>query len=70
MGDMDPVATGSIATVPGRPVGAMMGRSVSGTPDSIFPNAAPHEIRYINGVPCRTVLEHGRNVRVPVQCAQ
>jgi len=70
MGDMDPVTTGSIVTVPARPVGVMMGQSVSGTPDSIFPYAAPHEIRYINGVPCRTVLDGSRNVRVPVQCAQ
>lgn len=42
---------------------------VSGTPVSPFPNAAPHEIRTINGVPCRTVLDHGSNQRIPVQCA-
>jgi len=41
----------------------------SGTPVSPFPNAAPHEIRTINGVPCRTVLDHGTNQRIPVQCA-
>jgi hypothetical protein len=42
---------------------------VSGTPTSPFPDAAPHEIRTINGVPCRTVLDKGTNTRVPVQCA-
>lgn len=41
----------------------------SGTPMSPFPDAAPHEIRVINGVPCRTVLDHGTNQRIPVQCA-
>jgi hypothetical protein len=63
----DVVSTGSIAPAPGS---VMMGGSVSGTPDSAFPYAAPHEIRTINGVPCRTVLHRETNTRVPVACAQ
>jgi hypothetical protein len=63
----DVVSTGSIAPAPGA---APMGGSVSGTPDSAFPYAAPHEIRTINGVPCRTVLDRQSNTRVPVACAQ
>jgi hypothetical protein len=64
----DVVSTGSIAPAP---VGPMMGAPVSGTPGSPFPYAAPHEIRYINGVPCRTVLApNGDGARVPVACAQ
>ncbi|WP_414473174.1 hypothetical protein [Microvirga sp. M2] len=61
---LDPMATGSILVAP--PAGA----AVSGTPVSAFPNAAPHEIRVINGVPCRTVLVQGTNERVPVECAR
>jgi hypothetical protein len=61
---MDPVTTGSI--VPG----PVPGGGVSGTPGSLFPNAAPHEIRYINGMPCRTVLVPGTGHRVPVECAR
>lgn len=61
---MDPVATGSILPAP------LPGGVVSGTPGSIFPNAAPHEIRYINGVPCRTVIVPGTQSRVPVECAR
>jgi hypothetical protein len=61
---MEPMTTGSIVAVP------VPGGAVSGTPGSIFPNAAPHEIRYLNGVPCRTVLVPGTNARVPVECAQ
>jgi hypothetical protein len=41
----------------------------SGTPGSPFPNAAPHEVQMINGVPCRTVLDRESNQRIPVQCA-
>jgi len=41
----------------------------SGTPASAFPNAAPHEIVTINGIPCRTILDRTSNQRVPVQCA-
>jgi hypothetical protein len=41
--------------------------NVSGTPDSAFPYAAPHEIRDINGVACRTILQDN-GVRVPVAC--
>ncbi|ANY79703.1 hypothetical protein BB934_16945 [Microvirga ossetica] len=41
----------------------------SGTPGSLFPNAAPHEIQTINGVPCRTILDRESNQRIPVQCA-
>ncbi len=63
----DVVATGSIAPAP---VGPMMGVPVSGTPASPFPYAAPHEIRTVNGVPCRTVLDRQSNTRVPVACAQ
>lgn len=42
---------------------------IQGTPGSLFPDAAPNEVQIINGVPCRTVLIGGSNVRVPVQCA-
>jgi len=41
----------------------------SGTPGSPFPNAAPHEVQTINGVPCRTILDRASNTRIPVQCA-
>jgi hypothetical protein len=61
---MDPMSTGSILVSP------PPGGAVSGTPTSAFPNAAPHEIRNINGVPCRTVLVQGTNERVPVECAR
>jgi hypothetical protein len=61
---MDPMSTGSILVSP--PVGG----AVSGTPGSAFPTAAPHEIRTINGVPCRTVLVEGTGERVPVECAR
>lgn len=64
----DVVTTGSIAPAP---TGGMMGAPASGTPVSPFPYAAPHEIRYVNGVPCRTVLEpNDRDTRIPVACAQ
>lgn len=70
----EPVLTGSINTAPGP---AMMGApmmpqsgAVSGTPSSPFPYAAPHEIRMVNGVPCRTVLHPDGNRRVVVACAQ
>jgi len=43
---------------------------ISGTPGSLFPEAAPHEIRYFNGVPCRTILDPSdRSTRIPVACA-
>jgi len=63
----DVVSTGSIAPAP---VGPMMGAPVSGTPASPFPYAAPHEIRTVNGVPCRTILDPQTNTRVPVACAR
>jgi len=62
---MDPTSTGSILMGP-----RAGGAPISGTPNSAFPNAAPHEIRVINGVPCRTVLVQGTNERVPVECAR
>jgi hypothetical protein len=61
---MDPTTTGSVL------VGPPSGAPVSGTPASAFPTAAPHEIRVINGVPCRTVLVQGTDQRVPVECAR
>ena len=36
-------------------IGSAVAQPVSGTPNSPFPYAAPHEIRWINGVPCRTI---------------
>jgi hypothetical protein len=42
---------------------------IQGTPGSVFPHAAPHEVTIVNGVPCRTVLVPGDNIRVPVACA-
>ncbi|QRM30432.1 hypothetical protein [Microvirga sp. VF16] len=61
---MDPTTTGSVL------VGPPAGAPVSGTPASAFPTAAPHEIRTINGIPCRTVLVPGTEQRVPVECAR
>lgn len=61
---MDPVTTGSIVAAPAP------GAPVAGPPYAAFPNAAPHEIRVINGVPCRTVLVPGTDQRVPVECAR
>lgn len=61
---LDPTTTGSVLVAPSA------GARVSGTPASAFPNAAPHEIRVINGVPCRTVLVEGTDQRVPVECAR
>jgi hypothetical protein len=61
---MDPTTTGSVL------VGPTAGAPVSGTPNSAFPTAAPHEIRMFNGVPCRTVLVPGTEQRVPVECAR
>ena len=43
---------------------------IQGTPESLFPYAAPNEVQIINGVPCRTVLVGGSNMRVPVECAR
>ncbi|RDI56342.1 hypothetical protein [Microvirga subterranea] len=62
-GTFEPSATGSIR------VEEPSGRAISGAPGSLFPYAAPNEIRIINGVPCRTVLVEG-NSRVPVECAR
>lgn len=61
---MDPMTTGSVLVAPAARA------PVSGTPASPFPTAAPHEIRTINGVPCRTVLVPGTEQRVPVECAR
>ncbi|HEV2564903.1 MAG TPA: hypothetical protein VGU19_07440 [Microvirga sp.] len=61
---MDPTTTGSVL------VGPPAGAPASGTPASAFPTAAPHEIRVINGIPCRTVLVQGTDQRVPVECAR
>ena len=61
---MDPMTTGSVLVTPAPSA------AVSGTPASAFPTAAPHEIRMINGVPCRTVLVQGTDTRVPVECAR
>ncbi|MGO4573464.1 hypothetical protein [Microvirga sp. 2TAF3] len=60
-GTFEPGTTGSIR------VEQMPGPSVSGSP---FPYAAPNEVQIINGVPCRTVLVQGTNMRVPVECAR
>lgn len=61
---MDPMTTGSVLVAPAARA------PISGTPASAFPTAAPHEIRMINGVPCRTVLVQGTDQRVPVECAR
>ncbi|WP_210496660.1 hypothetical protein [Microvirga antarctica] len=60
----DPSTTGSIR------VDETAGRSLSGTPGSLFPYAAPNEVQIINGMPCRTVLVPGSNERVAVECAR
>jgi hypothetical protein len=66
-GTFEPGTTGSIRMEDGggRMVG---GRPLTGTPDALFPYALPNEVQIINGVPCRTVLIGGSNVRVPVEC--
>jgi hypothetical protein len=67
-GTFEPGTTGSIRVE--EPSGqAISGRAISGTPGSLFPYAAAHEIRMINGVPCRTILVDGIT-RVPVECAR
>lgn len=48
---------------------AQQPNAIQGTPGSLFPYAAPHEVRVINGVPCRTVLDPNTNTRIPVECA-
>jgi hypothetical protein len=68
-GTFEPSSTGSIRVEEGG--GRMVsGRPLTGTPGSLFPYAAHHEVQIINGVPCRTVLIEGSNVRVPVECAR
>jgi hypothetical protein len=42
---------------------------IQGTPTSLFPHALPHEIKIVDGVPCRTVYDASRNLRVIVECA-
>jgi hypothetical protein len=67
-GTFEPGTTGSIRVE--EPSGqAISGRAIAGTPGSLFPYAAAHEIRIINGVPCRTILIDGIT-RVPVECAR
>ena len=67
-GTFEPSSTGSIRVEEGG--GRMVsGRRISGTPDSLFPYAAPNEVQIINGVPCRTILVDGIT-RVPVECAR
>lgn len=69
IGVFEPGTTGSIRVEEGG--GRMMAdRPISGTPDALFPYAAPNEVQIINGVPCRTVLVRDTNVRVPVECAR
>lgn len=40
-----------------------------GTAISPFSHAAPHEVQYFNGVPCRTMYVRRMSARVPIQCA-
>jgi hypothetical protein len=61
---LDPTTTGSVLVTPSTAA------PISGTPNSAFPTAAPHEVKMINGVPCRTVLVKGTDQRVPVECAR
>ncbi|MBA1156720.1 hypothetical protein [Microvirga mediterraneensis] len=66
-GTFEPGTTGSIRIEDGgaRSIG---GRPLTGSPDALFPYAMPNEVQIINGVPCRTVLIGGSNVRVPIEC--
>jgi len=58
------MAFGMIGTASAQP------SPISGTPGSLFPDAAPHEIQYFNGVPCRTILDpNTRDTRIPIACA-
>ncbi|WP_046862043.1 hypothetical protein [Microvirga massiliensis] len=51
-------------------VGAAGAQPLSGTPNSPFPYAAPHEIQMINGRACRTVYDYRTQSRVPVACVE
>jgi hypothetical protein len=65
---------GTTGSIVGAPVGGMApapmvsGGSLSGTPNSAFPYAAPHEVEMINGRPCRTVYNDTTKTRIPVEC--
>ena len=67
-GTFEPGTTGSIRVEEGRGR-EFAGRPISGTPNALFPYAAPNEVQIINGVPCRTVLVND-TYRVPVECAR
>jgi hypothetical protein len=40
-----------------------------GTPGSPFPYARPNEVQMFDGVPCRTIYDQARRIRVPIVCA-
>jgi hypothetical protein len=67
-GTFEPSTTGSIRVESGTGR-TISGQAISGTPGSLFPYASAHEIRMINGVPCRTILVDGIT-SVPVECAR
>jgi hypothetical protein len=56
------VALGSIGPATAQP------NPIQGTPGSLFPYAAPHEVMTVDGMACRTVHDSTTNSRVPVAC--
>jgi hypothetical protein len=64
-----PVARVDVATTGSTRAAVASGVPVAGTPNSLFPYAAAHEIRMFNGVPCRTMYNRQLHTRVPIACA-
>ncbi|MCG7393835.1 hypothetical protein MHY87_13050 [Microvirga sp. ACRRW] len=60
---------GALLTFAGLTSAQAQPNPIQGTPSSLFPYAAPNEIKIINGIPCRTILVQGTNLRVPIECA-
>ena len=64
-----PVARADVTTTGSTHPAVASGVPIAGTPNSLFPYAAPNEIRMFNGVPCRTMYDRQSQTRVPIACA-
>jgi len=64
-----PVARVDVATTGSTRTAVATGVPIAGTPNSLFPYAAPNEIRTFNGVPCRTMYDRQLQARIPIACA-